>query len=378
MTTELTAVAARVNQAADYLGVFGSCAGSTALQTEHVKKLYRRLASVLHPDRYPESSENALATTAFARLSELFSQAETAIKQGAYGQAVVLTTLTTKKGKHEFTRPHPDGDLCTIFLGTSTMGVMRSSAFYKVAKQHGDNDLMQAEAAVLKRLRGDKTDPAFHPFVPELLDSFAYSEKGKPNRQVNAIKRLEEFYTLEQIHDAYPEGIDPLDAAWMWRRLLYVLGNAHQHNIVHGAVLPSHVLIYPPQHGLVLVDWCYSSTRPGDDPFPPLKAMVGAYQAWYPEEVPAKRAPSPATDIAMAARCMIYLLGGNPITGNLPEHRAPKALRAFFKGCLLTTQTMRPQDAWELLREFDELLQAIGSPYFPRRFHAFTMPTGMV
>jgi hypothetical protein len=32
---------------------------------------------------------------------------------------------------------------------------------------------------------------------------------------------------------------------------------------------------------------------------------------------------------------------------------------------------MRPQDAWRLLEEFDELL---GDLYGPRRFRAFAMP----
>ena len=49
----------------------------------------------------------------------------------------------------------------------------------------------------------------------------------------------------------------------MWRRLLVGLGWAHRAGVVHGAVLPEHVLIHPAEHGLVLVDWCYS-VAPGE------------------------------------------------------------------------------------------------------------------
>ena len=63
-------------------------------------------------------------------------------------------------------------------------------------------------------------------------------------------------------------GVDPRDAAWMWRRLLVALGFAHRAGVLHGAVLPEHVLIHPGEHGLVLVDWCYSvpGCHPGRAP----------------------------------------------------------------------------------------------------------------
>jgi hypothetical protein len=136
-------------------------------------------------------------------------------------------------------------------------------------------------------------------------------------------------------------------------------------------------MIMPEDHGLVIVDWCYSSIAESDGTFPAIKAIVGEYKDWYPGEVTAKQAPSPATDIAMAARCMVGLLGGDPLTGNLPSG-VPMRLRAFFKGCLQVRQSARPNDAWELLQEFDELLQTLGSSYYPRRFRSFSMPSGMV
>ncbi len=166
--------------------------------------------------------------------------------------------------------------------------------------------------------------------------------------------------------------------AWMWRRLLFVLGYVHRRGIVHGAVLPAHVMILPAQHGLVLVDWCYSSIASDDsNGNPPIKAIVEAYRGWYPEEVLKKQVPGPATDIAMATRCVVQLMGGDPLTGNLPD-RVPVPFRAFFKGCLAVRQAARPDDAWGLLHEFDELLEHLGPPYFPRRFRPFTMPTGVV
>ena len=33
----------------------------------------------------------------------------------------------------------------------------------------------------------------------------------------------------------------------MWRRLLVAVGAAHRAGVIHGAVLPEHVMIHPPE-----------------------------------------------------------------------------------------------------------------------------------
>ena len=51
--------------------------------------------------------------------------------------------------------------------------------------------------------------------------------------------------------------------------------------------------------------------------------------------------------------------------------RAPAPLRAFLRGCTLPNPAARPQDAWSLLAELDDLLDRL---YGPRAFRPFTMP----
>jgi hypothetical protein len=142
----------------------------------------------------------------------------------------------------------------------------------------------------------------------------------------------------------------------MWRRLLVALGAAHRAGLVHGAVLPEHVLIHPDEHGLVLVDWCYS-VAPGG----PVRALVARYRDAYPPEVPARKPATSATDLYLASGLMLRLMG----------ERVPPALRRFATGCRLAAPRMRPQDAWRLLAELDDLLQSL---YGPRRFRPFTIP----
>jgi hypothetical protein len=51
--------------------------------------------------------------------------------------------------------------------------------------------------------------------------------------------------------------------------------------------------------------------------------------------------------------------------------RAPARMAAFARGCLLASPGRRPQDAWRLLAELDEMLERL---YGSRKFRPFAMP----
>lgn len=230
------------------------------------------------------------------------------------------------------------------------------------------------EIAALKLIHKSPDDVNYGVFIPELVDHFKIKDGSL--RQAVVTPFLDGFYSVLQIHGRYLKGISTLDAIWMWRRLLFALGFAHDQGVIHGAVLPQNIMIHPGFHGLVLVDWCYCSMKQ-DNQYLPIKVIVADNKDWYPQEVIEKLSPSVATDIILAARTMIYVMGGDPVRGNLPDS-IPRPIRAFFKGCLIKNQIMRPYNAWLLLQEFDELLEEMGAPYYPRRFHEFTMPNGVV
>lgn len=232
----------------------------------------------------------------------------------------------------------------------------------KAPRDPADSDLIDREAVALRQLVQDG-DARFLPYVPRLVETFHDHGDGGEPRRVNVLRRLDGFHSLAEVRAAYPDGLDPRDVAWMWRRLLVALGFAHRAMVVHGAVLPEHVLIHPEQHGLVLVDWCYSvpGCYAGVDPSGLVPAMVDRYAEWYPEEVPGRRPASPATDIHMATLCMTYLL---------PDE-IPTPLWLFVRGCTLAAQRSRPYDAWGLLAELDGILAEL---YGPRRFRPFHLP----
>jgi hypothetical protein len=288
-----------------------------------VRRTYRRLARLTHPDANPG---DARAAAAFARLSALWEE-----YQGRPGRLVAT------------------GDIANLYE--------HERGLLKIARDPADNDLLDREAATLTRLH-DTVHPRFLPYLPALVECRRHRDPATGvERRANVVGRLGGFVTLADVQAAHPGGLDPRDAAWMWRRLLVAIGTAHRAGVIHAAVVPEHVLIHPAEHGLVLTDWCYAVTEPDRQAV----AVPARYKHWYPAEVTARRTVGPDLDIWLAARCMGWLMGD----------RVHSRLAAFASGCALPDPGHRPHDAWRLLGELDAVLEHL---YGPRTFRPFTMP----
>lgn len=304
------------------------------------RTVFRDLARRLHPDRCPDPA----ATRAFAQLSRLWDE---------HCRGTGEPVFTVAGRRYRVRRLLAAGDLANLYLVGAPDG---SRAVLKLARDPADNDLVEAEAAALRRL-GERVEPKFAPYLPRLLGTMTHADPASgARRAANLLAHLDGFVSLAEVAEAHPGGLDPRDAAWMWRRLLVGLGAAHSAGITHGAVLPEHVLIHPGQHGLVLVDWCYHVTGGGKVP-----ALVTRHAKRYPAEIRDGRAAGPGSDIHLATTTMTGLIG----------QRLPSRMRAFARGCTAGGLAARPGDAWRLLSEFDELLHEL---YGPRRFRPFTMP----
>lgn len=268
-------------------------------------------------------------------------------------------------------------DVCNAYRCTFTAEGKAWQGMFRIARDAGDNDLVQNEAKMLYHLQSAFDYPDFRPFLPAVLESFLYQDAIAAHaRQANILGLHEkvdtpgEFYTLEEVRKYYQNGINPRDMAWMFRRLLNILGFVHECKTIHGAVLPSHVLIEPNEHKLVLAGWCFAVREP-ETTGNRLTAISTSYEAWYPPEVHAKALPTPGLDILMAARCMLYLVGADPLgDGKYPT--IEPALQNFFAQCLQTAPQHRPQQAWKLLGEFDQLIETL---WGPRQFREFRMPS---
>ena len=178
------------------------------------------------------------------------------------------------------------GSICMLYRCRFKDGSDDVEGVFKIAHDPRTNDLVSNEAAVLRQLHLAKSAGEFAAFLPKVVESFALGDGSSTPRWANVMRMHkgihspDELYTLADVRTQYPAGLGPRDVAWMWRRLLSVLGFIHSQDVVHSAVLPTHVLIEPREHKLLLVDFCAARTDALKSRRPPT-LINGGYDEWY-------------------------------------------------------------------------------------------------
>lgn len=337
--------------AKDPTELFGADANEEAVREE-----WRRLVKLVHPDVNEDTDR---AGQASARLNELQTLALAQLRTHRYG-VPVWSVLTRKGRKYEFDQePTWYGDSCNLFLGNRLEVADRIPVWVKVARSATDADLMANEMKAIRRVLASKSavENYAYLYVAPLSDSFQVNVSGGGRRRANVFEQLPNTITMQDVRKVFPGGVHPKDAAWMFRRLLWGLGCAHDAGVVHGAVLPRHLLLTPAEHGVTLLDWRASSV----DGSSIAVLSSGVPNGFYPKYADSKSNARPEFDIAMAAACMEWVCGG--------REKLPRALRGFFKGC----RAPKLPSAWELRLEFTALIEAM---WGPRIFRPFIVPEG--
>lgn len=365
-SSDFDRVLLEVTAAECYRDLFDTTANDEAGKRRDIKQAYRRRAMHIHPDRVAAWDKD-VAAEAFRRLTMFYDEANKVVaEQSGTGPKAPGTVMKTATATHAIKSDVLEwADMTDCYRATTTIGGRSVDSFLKIARVQEDNELVGAEAEAVRRLLSG-SDAKRTVYYPKLLDTFGVSIGGVKLR-ANVFGFLEGFVNLAEVHRVRPNGLHPLDAAWMWRRLLWALDYVHQQGVVHGAVLPQNVMILPEQHGLVLVDWSYSIQRRTTG-YWPLRAIVGDRRQFYPLQALAKEPVSCATDITMAARSFVYVMGGSPETGALPTD-VPALMRDHFK----ELANHGASDVASIAIRYDELLLRLGSPYYPRTFRPFKL-----
>jgi hypothetical protein len=323
-----------VERAASAEALFGPRTAEPG-KRKQVRRLYRALASVLHPDVV--GPVNIRAHEASAVLTRLHDE-------WSHGTSV---ELKTKTGVYRIGEPFAVGSIANLYEADGPYVV-------KVVRNPALNPLLHGEWRALRTLERFTDRHAWlRPFYPRLLDTSGDVAKG--SRAFTVLDPLlDGFVTLADVRQAFPKGLDGRDYAWMHRRLLKALAGAHQAGLVHGAVTAENVMVHPEQHGIVLAGWSFA-VEPGQ------RLLATSRSIAYAPEVGAGEPVTAATDVHMAHTLMLDLLAPN-------EQRQI----AFARGCLQERLERRP-DAADLLGEYDELLDEL---HGARVFRPFTFPEG--
>ena len=354
MNPELKNLRAVLKKAKTYVDVFGRHEKlSKDALTKAVKVEWRRLAAVAHADKYSDAKDKELAQEVFVLLNSFWIKAEIALNASTYGDEVA--SIKTKKHLFEHVIAFAAGDLSDVYR--AKLGA--KDVIVKVLRDPKDVDLLRAEEAALKKIHGYKSDTRLKERLPQVLDSFGIGPRPG--------LALEYFHgpTLADVIEAYPKGIDPRDAVWMFKRILGILSFTHKAGVTHGAILPTHIVLDLEPHAAALIGWGYSV-----DHEKKLVAIAGKYRAYYPTEVFDKKPVGPETDLFMLGKTMTALMGGDVVSGELPE-RVPRPLRALLRSLTLKDRPLRPDDASIIHRTLDEGLEKM---FGPRKYRKFEMP----
>lgn len=317
------------------------------VQEKRSKIIYRRLARAVHPDLYPEADKKT-AEKAFIRLTELWESHLNKTADPLSGGTASSNTIKTKRHNYSIGDKTEANGMYSRYHATYDAGFETCDIL--VTNNPADADLTSAHISALKKLASDVPEK-FRGFYPELVESFRYRTPANTDHAALAVKVPEGFSPFSKILEVYPEGIDGRDVAWIFKRMLTAVGNAHDAGLIHGAPNLDSFLIHPELHGVILSDWQYS-VEAGN----PLKAVSENFKSDYPAYVFNKVNAGYSLDINLCAKTAKRLLR--------PD--APRQFNAFFRACELN----KTLEAKYLLKEFDDLLERL---YGKPAFHPFTL-----
>lgn len=256
------------------------------------------------------------------------------------------------------------GDACQVYRGRWSVR-LGELVVIKVLRSLGDADLLQREWDQLGRLHASTAQGASH-FVTRLPQPIAQGviKEDGGERPLSVYGWQSGFlHTLEEVTGEFADGVSGNICVWMFKRLLELLGFSHATGVVHGAVIPPHVLVHPRDHGATLIGWS-AATAWSPSKKEPLPAVSRDWRAFYPEEVARERWVSPAADLAMAARCVLRAAGARTFDepGNLAGDLG-KLVVAAARG--------EHDDAWALREQVDREASIV---YGPPSYHPLRMP----
>lgn len=316
---------------------------------ESLNKVVRKLQLQVHPDHNTELNANEV----FDALTKLAAKAFIAIIGGTYGanKKINTTTIISKKDEYEVGERSYTGENSIIYRGTNKGN---NPIVIRLAKTPANNKAIKDSAAILTKMK----DVGTAPVVPDLIDTFNMIVNGKKQEALvfndppcGDLPSL----TLTKIMQHYPNGVAPEHFVWMMKRMLSAILHAEKAKVLHGAILPCHIVVYHDSHLEKLIGWSHA-VEYGK----PRKPSIEKFKDYYPDDYAVAKSNS-TTDIYMLAKCMIKILGGNIITNDLPP-QIPLAIGGFLKSLVVGHSELHASSVFKSVTELAS--QIFGKPKF--------------
>ena len=371
MSHSISEVAKKLKAATNFTMVFGVLpAGTPETQHVHAKKQFAAMARIVHPDHALGFEKEA--TDAFRMLDIFWKAAQASIKDQTYSkksfpagsctvEAPLLpeTVFSSPTATYKLvSKPFNEGDFSVIYKGKTEPGNM--DVLVKVALAPDCNSLLEHEARLLKRFsdapKGSKL-AGVNKFIPRLLDTFVIPDgKGKRFR-ANVIPFLDGYYSITDLKNIFPTGLDPKHVAWIGRRNFALVAAASLAETVHGTIVPDHVLVHPISHDPIHIGWTTALDRKSNVKNR-ITMVIDRWKDWYPPEVFKKEAQDTRTDIYMAGKTIIYLLGGDTHKDTIPRS-VPAEFAQIVLKCVERDINKRPKTGGRILDDFTKVLEKL-------------------
>lgn len=228
-------------------------------------------------------------------------------------------------------------------------------ALLKVLRERADAPLFEQEWRALTQLAASDGPglAILRSRLPQPIRCEPQPSSGSPRMLLGWAPGFE--HTFEHVRAALPAGVEARAALWMWRRVLEILSALHKNGLVHGAVLPQHLLVERGEHGVRLVGFSCAGA-----PGAALLALCQAYERCYPRALLDGGQLLPQHDVSMSARAIQFVLGADA------GGRVPSGVPAPLAELLESVANGRGElEAWALRERLGALAQQLfGRPTF--------------
>lgn len=315
---------------------------------------------VLDPEKYSSIDDKEAATMALARLEVFFVEALLKAKKGVYalddysilppkgGKKMVVDGVTYYVGEK-----FEHGAHSSLYRGRMMAGNGSGGVVIRTANEPGDNSFLYNEIRNLDLLH--RQEVAQWRGVPFMLSRFNAGER------VGIISRYFDGVTLFQVraNKLHVNGLDQRHMVWVMDRILRVLGYVHSIGMVHGCISPDKVLIRPDNHSAMITGWCHAVYQPATTG----ERVVFEDRVFQAPEVTESKNIGPWTDIYSLGKTLIWLVGGNPSTNEVPDVVAPK-IKQFLLNMVRESYKARPHDAWQLFEAQNRIKDSLWKRQF--------------
>ena len=254
------------------------------------------------------------------------------------------------------------GEISTVYVAERARWPTER-VLLKVLRDRDDAPFFDHEWDILEELQRSTAAGAstFTTRLPQLVARGVLRDGPHAGSRAMALRWHGSFvHTFEAVRNVYPGGVDPRVSVWMWRRILETLSFLHSSGVVHGALLPQHLLVEHGEHGVRLVGFSCAGRAGGQ-----LRGVCTRFKDYYPADLLRSETLTPAADLKMSARCIAAVLGGDPSRGSVPGS-VPGALAALIRRVAAGDGVEETgEDAWTLRERVGEVGHAVfGRPSF--------------